>query len=224
MQPDGNLVVYDKLGNAIWSSQTNGQGTAPYSYIMQNDGNLVVYDNNKKALWSSGTNGQGTAPYQAILQDDCSFVVRDYVNKSLWSSTQSAAPVASNDSSFCTSTDADIACKDLNWSKCNVSMQSDGNLVVYDKTNTPIWSSNTSGKGVAPYSYIMQKDGNLVVYDKNKTALWSSHTNGQGTAPYQAILLNNCSLTVRDNASKTLWASAPLANAAIAGGKLSLRL
>ena len=42
------------------------------------------------------------------------------------------------------------------------------------------WTSNTAGKGVAPYLLNMQKDGNLVLSDSTKATMWESGTAGQG--------------------------------------------
>jgi len=58
-------------------------------------------------------------------------------------------------------------------------MQGDGNLVLYDRNNTPTWSSNTYQKGVAPFRLIMQDDGNLVLYDSRNTPTWATGTNGK---------------------------------------------
>lgn len=53
-------------------------------------------------------------------------------------------------------------------------MQSDGNLVLYDAGVRAFWSSNTY---VHPGSrLIMQDDGNLVIYQPNNTAVWASNT------------------------------------------------
>jgi hypothetical protein len=60
MQTDGNLVVYDLRGNALWASNTNGH---PGAYlIVQNDGNLVIYDSANHPLWASNTVRSAAAP------------------------------------------------------------------------------------------------------------------------------------------------------------------
>jgi hypothetical protein len=58
-----------------------------------------------------------------------------------------------------------------------LSMQTNGNLVLFDKNNKTLWESNTPNKGSAPYVLTMQdSDGNLVIYG-NGTATWSSKFN-----------------------------------------------
>lgn len=52
--------------------------------------------------------------------------------------------------------------------------QEDGNLVVYDQWNNPLWASGTHGSGS---QLILQRDGNLVIYDSGGYAIWASATN-----------------------------------------------
>ncbi|OVE78955.1 hypothetical protein BVY00_01485 [bacterium G20] len=59
-----------------------------------------------------------------------------------------------------------------------VIMQADGNLVLYDSTNTAawsaVWSSATDRNSGARLN--MQTDGNAVINSSTGTALWSTHT------------------------------------------------
>ncbi len=54
MQADGNLVLYNKLDQPLWSSQTDLKLTHP-RLIMQDDGNLVLYNPSNQAFWRSQT-------------------------------------------------------------------------------------------------------------------------------------------------------------------------
>lgn len=53
-----------------------------------------------------------------------------------------------------------------------VTMQNDCNLVEHFQ-GTPVWHSNTFGRGTNCYLK-MQSDGNLVIYDGANKAVWSS--------------------------------------------------
>jgi hypothetical protein len=53
-----------------------------------------------------------------------------------------------------------------------LSMQTDGNLVLYFETQA-LWESGTTTGMTAR----MQSDGNLAVYDRSNTSLWGSGTN-----------------------------------------------
>ena len=52
MQGDGNLVVYNRSSNPIWSSDTFWDGSW---LVVQNDGNVVIYSPSGSAVWSTDT-------------------------------------------------------------------------------------------------------------------------------------------------------------------------
>ena len=56
----------------------------------------------------------------------------------------------------------------------SVRMQTDGNLVFYDYTGYPLWSSNTWAYPNATLR--LHNDGNLVIYDVNGVVRWTSNT------------------------------------------------
>lgn len=59
----------------------------------------------------------------------------------------------------------------------SATLQSDGNLVLYDIYHAQYWSTGTAGKGIPPYySLVMQGDRNIVIYDSNANATWASNT------------------------------------------------
>ena len=58
VQPDGQFIVYNNKGAAVWGSNTWRQGTNTYYLKLQDDGNLVLYDSNGGSLWSTNTSGK----------------------------------------------------------------------------------------------------------------------------------------------------------------------
>ncbi|MFS8070063.1 MAG: hypothetical protein ACMG6S_27170, partial [Byssovorax sp.] len=79
-QGDGNLVLYQAGGGALWSTVTSGsQGRAT---VMQEDGNLVSYTPDSKPVWFSKTSGNPGA--WLAIQDDGNLVI--YAGKAIWSS------------------------------------------------------------------------------------------------------------------------------------------
>ncbi|MFD7645707.1 hypothetical protein ACFV4P_34255 [Kitasatospora sp. NPDC059795] len=78
MQGDGNLVLYNANGSAIWASGTYGHSAAALN--MQADGNLVVYStyNNSSStpLWATGTWGNSGSYF--FFQPDGNLVVYRY--------------------------------------------------------------------------------------------------------------------------------------------------
>lgn len=171
MQPDGNLVLYDANNKPLWNTVTSGN---PGAWLaIQTDGNLVVYSQNSVPLWASYTihtpshlsyinttlpNGlmypgqridTADRKYSAILQIDGNLVLYKQ-GIPLWASGTDGKNV-----SF-------------------LAMQTDGNLVLYDKSYRPLWytgSSNTRANRL-----IMQQDGNLVLYTRDNRPIWASGT------------------------------------------------
>jgi exopolysaccharide biosynthesis protein len=80
-QGDGNVVVYNELGVALWSTGTNG--TATNALVMQNDGNLVLYTQGGAPLWDASTDGHAGATLR--VQDDGNVVVYGAAGNALWS-------------------------------------------------------------------------------------------------------------------------------------------
>ncbi len=60
-----------------------------------------------------------------------------------------------------------------------LTLQNDGNLVLYSPTRA-IWSSSTVGKG--GIRLVMQDDGNLVLYRSDWAPVWNSRTGGRGNS------------------------------------------
>jgi len=88
-------------------------------------------------------------------------------------------------------------------------VQNDGNVVLSDIAGgKSIWSTNTAGKGTAPYRLTMQGDGNLVLVDSSSATIWSSGTTGLGFGPYRLKLRDLQQLTVVDRDSTPLWSAA----------------
>ena len=156
MQDDGNLIVYDSTNTAIWTTDTNqfqniitsesaplmmGQAlTSPnriYQAVMQTDGNFVVY-HGTTALWATGTTGPtyngspNGSPYEMVLTPDGDLEHLAY-GQTCPPSTPCIANWFSNS-------------KGKGTPPYKLTMQDDGNLVVYDSTNTPTWATGTYGR------------------------------------------------------------------------------
>lgn len=71
MQHDGNLVLYNQVGKALWASGTHN--VAIRRCIMQTDGNLVLYRYDGKPAWNSGTHGKPNSTL--IVQNDGNVVI-----------------------------------------------------------------------------------------------------------------------------------------------------
>jgi len=80
LQDDGNLVLYNRRGRAIWAVDPDRRGD---TLIMQDDGNMVLYRRGR-ALWATDTNGHRGAHF--TIQDDGNLVVYSRSGRVLWAS------------------------------------------------------------------------------------------------------------------------------------------
>jgi len=167
-------VAYTAAGAPTWASNTGGKNTTgEVSLHLQNDGNLVLYSGST-ATWASNTvqvekkndrlganetlhhNQQivsADGRYRAVVQSDGNFVVYEG-GKATWASNTPGS------------------------GSTVLSLQSDGNLVLYDHHGKPTWASNTGGKNTSgDLSLVMQNDGNLVVYS-GSAPTWASKSSG----------------------------------------------
>jgi hypothetical protein len=171
MQADGNLVAYSSDMTPRWASGTDGH---PGAYLrLQSDGNLVVYSSTGTALWNAGTTNTPN-----FLDVTTSILPRGdmYVGQSLETVDRNYRFVLQGDGNvvlykqgiplWATGTDGKPATR--------LSMQSDGNLVLYDTSQNPLWYSRTAGRGNS--RLLMQTDGNLVIYNTSG-ATWATYTN-----------------------------------------------
>jgi len=158
MQTDGNLVIYDVSGKALWSTGTWGHPGA--TALLRSGGTLSVESVAGVTLWSSGAavlqSGQQLRPgewmlaaggqLKLIMQTDGNLVV--YRGRTaLWHSHTWAHPGA------------------------RAVMQTDGNLVVY-LGSTALWNSHTWANPGAVVA--LQPSGYLVAYSRIGTPLWST--------------------------------------------------
>jgi len=84
-----------------------------------------------------------------------------------------------------------------------LSYQSDGDLVVYDKSNKPIWSTKTAGK--TPNKLVFQADGNLVLHGAITNVFWESNSHDKGGKSLR--LSDQGRLSVWDE-KKVIWEGA----------------
>ncbi len=180
MQTDGNLVLYVSgthiVGDInynlnkqpIWSAGTYGTGSDDH-LVMQTDGNLVVYTSSGQPVWNSGTYGTGNLNHLSLQSNgDLSIVASS--SHLVW--TNNIHDV----SSTLFAGETLLAGQSIENSNYRLTMQTDGNLVVYRNANgASAWSSGTYGTG-NDNRLVMQADNNLVMYTSNNVAVWSSGT------------------------------------------------
>lgn len=205
MQADGNLVLYGPGDQPLWASGTNGKADV-WETIMQGDGNLVIYDGHNHPLWASNTSGKPGA--SLIVQNDGNVVIYNPANQPLWASNTvvPAEPAVPTQSGRLLPGQGLMAGNTITSSdgRLRFVMQGDGNLVLYDWYNQPLWASNTPGN-TDIWDVVMQGDGNLVVYDEHNHPLWASNTSGHPGATLSVQTDGN--VVIYDPSNRPLWAT-----------------
>ncbi|MFJ8949918.1 mannose-binding protein [Streptomyces sp. NPDC102381] len=80
-------------------------------------------------------------------------------------------------------------------------MQPDGNLVVYNENNKPIWASMTFGER---HRAIFQSDGNLVIHNGDDRPIWASKSHGHEGS--RLVLRADAKVVIVHN-GKVIWST-----------------
>lgn len=87
-----------------------------------------------------------------------------------------------------------------------LTLQGDGNLVLYNSANSPLWASNTMNNNVAQIA--MQTDGNMVMMDTGNQQIWSTGTSGNSGA--YLIVQNDGNAIIYNIAGAKLWSTSQI--------------
>ena len=174
-QGDGNLVMYNIFGGAIWAS--GSKSTHPGALIMQGDGNFVAYNTNAQAIWSART-GPLAEPAFAVPPGARSAIGPGEtlgVNQALYAGNGSFMAVMQGDGNFVVYGQGGPiwSTGTFNHPGAFLTLQSDGNVVVYSSSHQALWASWSSG-WFPPAILVLQGDGNFVEYNIFHGAMWAS--------------------------------------------------
>jgi hypothetical protein len=211
MQSDGNLVEYANGSHTIggtaytlsaqpvWDSGTYGTGSNNTA-VVQSDGNFVIYTASGKAVWASGTYGTGGSNH-LYLTGDGNIVIGTVTGSNVWQSS-----TGSVESTLFTGemlhAGQSITSVDGTYT---LTMQTDGNLVLYASSGKAVWDSAASYGSGTQDTLVMQPDGNLVIYTASGKAVWDSGTYGTGATAMTVAL--NGGVTIRTTAGSVVWRS-----------------
>ena len=198
LQTDGNIVIYDSTGKALWNlwSQPNVNNRKAVILQMQDDGNLVAYDSGGAAIWSTGTYGKAGASAFWVVNavDKNSRLNRADGAYSLGDTLKPSKRIEFNE--YLSSTNKKFIAK----------MQGDGNFVVYS-SDINLWATGThttGGKYIA-----LQSDGNIVVYDSSGKAIWNlwAQPNVYSQKAARLVMQDDGNLVAYDSAGKAIWST-----------------
>merc|ERR1712230_202994 len=147
MQGDGNLVMYNRSGKAIWCTNTSNGGRAPDEFWRVGQTPPASRMDKGETLWQG--NAIDACGYFFAIQDDGNLVVYKDGGDPIWASDTNGQHEDNPDK--------------------RLVMQDDGNLVFYAGDEV-IWASDTNDKGG---TYVkMQDDGNFVMYNGDDQPVW----------------------------------------------------
>lgn len=221
MQRDGNLVLYNALGNVVWALNRFDSSGDP-TLAVQNDGNLVQYSATGAVYWAANTNLAGPAGCRRLTNDRAL-----HRGNSLYSCGGQFRLTMQPDGNLVLYYPAPISGTESRWSSGTfgttgylATMQPDGNFVVYNLADSPVWSTGTVHNPGAMLD--VQNDGNIVVYPPGGgTALWASGSTlpaptgcggmGYGQALSAGQSLHSCNgrlrLTMQTDGNLVLYAN-----------------
>ncbi|MFT6028421.1 MAG: hypothetical protein ACI8O8_000145, partial [Oleiphilaceae bacterium] len=126
---------------------TNSTPTSSARAVQNGETTLKLDDSLQTNQYLASSNGA----YRLNFQRDGNLVLRDQATgAALWSS------------------------KTNGQNTTRLTMQGDGNLVLYSSSGSAAWSSKTNGTGAV--KAVMQNDGNFVIYTASNAAVWSTDT------------------------------------------------
>ena len=157
----GALSVYNAAGRAIWSSHSPGPGNV---LNVQNDGNVVMHTRAGRLMWQTRTRA-GELDAGATLR----------AGQYLTGTGGDRLSLGSNGILALTRNGKVIWSAGIRGVAAYLTVQADGNLVLFRSGHRVLWSSATpkSGSGAR---LILRTDGDLVLQSGKGTMLWDSFT------------------------------------------------
>jgi hypothetical protein len=202
MQPDGNLVLTSQSGGVKWHAGTANKGGN--RVCLQTDGNFVMYTASNTAVWQTYTSGL-PANYVSLSITPNAVVlvsgVADY-HTSFWTSLKrntilSHEVIPRNSSLYSTN------------SLYRLTMQNDGNFVLYTNQGKALWASGSGGKGGA-YAGFNSNDGIVRVYNKSRVSVWQNTTKIFYGTDYakRLVVQDDGNVVLYSNLGKPVWNTA----------------
>lgn len=211
MQDDGDLVLtHAGSTTPLWNSDTKGQGTGPYSAVLQENGEFVVYDMLNKVLWTSDT---------AASCGACPVALTDYLVSGGCSVSRIDAPFLMTNTNDNPNCQYELTIGDegvLRYNHVGVDgkniFSSDGKSNMDDEEDTEPTSEevdeDADEEDLVSYYMVLEDGGNLVVYHNQSgvpSVSWESDTDNKGTAPYKLLLQDNGPIVLVDSKGEIMW-------------------
>lgn len=205
---DGNIVINNKAGKQVWTSNTKNKGTGPYSLLMKTNGNLVLIDKKKVVIWSTKTRGKLNKNYKVKLQENGTLTVLKG-KKLLWDNVKGLYEKPVHLKKEATPKPKPVQKKVVlpptlpKHIDVGTSTLTQKNKL---NENEALFSQNQK------YSLELRDDGVLSLYNypdsisniNNKVLIWSSNTKTKHKGPYKLIVSKKGVLKI-EGKKKTVW-------------------
>lgn len=200
MGRNGDLLLYNRWGQVMWSTRTAGHHGAHLS--LQANGNLVLRERSGKAVWATKTRGS-----HAVLELRASGVLELVAHRhALWythTAVKSGSrdnPVASSLLASGSSLTAGHKLTSANG-RATATTGQDGQFTDRGPDGV-VWTTNSSGWAGARFT--LANNGNLLLYAADGSALWQSRTRSRGAV---LMLANNGNLILYNVHGQAVWQS-----------------
>ncbi|OWA51366.1 putative Vascular endothelial growth factor receptor 1 [Hypsibius exemplaris] len=175
LQSDGNLVLFRQCdGRSIWESSTTYDHSLPHYLSMQEDGNLAMFNQNQTLVWSTGTAMARFAGATLHVQNNGTICIRKR-GVCLWTSGGFSLcdPILApqfQDAQVVLKPGTKLAQGQTLFSKertCNLTVQTDGSLMVYRKCDGAAITAVRHGVG-KPDSLGLDSDDYVFAFGINR--------------------------------------------------------
>ncbi|RWR91678.1 mannose-specific lectin 3-like protein [Cinnamomum micranthum f. kanehirae] len=214
MRIDCNLTLYDNSeGKAIWSTNTSEGEEALCHLKMELTGDLVIYDHNHNQIWASDTSGNGVS--LLVLRNDGDVCEAGNVLYNV-GAMYPVEFLQHNTTQLILTEQCDLVMPywqtHTSAAFCNLTLENNGELVLYGALGQRLWASNVSGSS-GEY-VLVQNFMQLAVYGPSKAenVLFPEHTLESGNSlkngRWELRMLPNCNLVLYDlSGKKGIWSS-----------------
>src|SRR4030043_1462768 len=136
LQGDGNLVVYESQGKALWNSDTLGSGGI--EGVMQSGRQLLLKHRDGRVVWATGTHGTKNARW--VIQDDGNLVIYNERGLAVWAKGRIKDSLPGGEKLL---VDEFIRSQNREYT---LVLQGDGNLVAHVNQRKQLWNGISVGR------------------------------------------------------------------------------
>lgn len=200
MGRNGDLLLYNRWGQVMWSTRTAGHHGAHLS--LQANGNLVLRERSGQAVWATKTRGS-----HAVLELRASGVLELVAHRhALWY-THTAVKSGSRDNPVPGSLLASGSSLAAGHKLTSANGRASATMGAYGQFTDSgpdgiVWTTNSSGWAGARFT--LATNGNLLLYAADGSALWQSRTRARGAV---LMLANNGNLILYNVHGNAVWQS-----------------